>query len=106
MTENLVPITQAKVGWGVHHPTFGDGIITRTDGNVVYAAFPGFGARQIHPVQQWRQKPPTEEIKKIGRALPLICATDWHQKPIVPQGWHVPGLIPQNTVTILAGVGA
>jgi RecA-family ATPase len=41
-----------------------------------------------------------------ARLLKIFTADRWHGKPVPDAVWHVPGLIPAHTVTLLGGDGA
>ncbi|MCJ2082768.1 AAA family ATPase [Methylobacterium sp. J-090] len=92
----------------VYHDRFGDGVVRSSTGHNVEVEFPGLGiTKTILSAFLSRRA-----LKALGRApdgkpveLNTVCGAELHARPIPVREFHVPGLIPARTVTMIGGDG-
>lgn len=101
-------MTPLVLGQPVYHDRFGDGVVRSMSGHNIEVEFPEFGiTKTILPAFLSRRALDTLGRGSDGQPVELrtICAAELHDVPVPVREFHVAGLIPARTVTMIGGDG-
>ncbi|WP_407174544.1 AAA family ATPase [Bradyrhizobium sp. STM 3562] len=79
-------------------------VVSWVEDGVAFGSFPGIGARVINNRVAVLNRRSTATPRRAP--LKIFTADRWDGKAVPEAIWHVPGLIPARTVTLLGGDGA
>jgi RecA-family ATPase len=103
-----------KVGERVTHPKFGTGEVVKVDGNHVQVRL-GIDDNGLPIVKKIlseflnlpESRDPPKAPRRVlpPRIIQVVGAEEFEGKPVPPRPWHVQGLLPGRTVSLLSGDG-
>ena len=101
-------MTPLVLGQPVYHDRFGDGVVRSIFGHNIEVEFPELGiTKTILPAFLSRRALDALGCGADGQPVELrtVCAAELHDVPVPVREFHVPGLIPARTVTMIGGDG-